>query len=55
MLYHEYETNVSKNNLSSVAANVPAPLCLLGGWAVFLLTNENFKKQHGRYKVGLVK
>ena len=47
MLYSRYETEISRANLSTVAANVPSPLCILGGWAVFLLTNENFKKQHG--------
>ena len=48
MLYSEHEINISKANLSTVAANVPSPLCLLGGWAVFLLANKNFKKVHGR-------
>lgn len=47
MLYSMHETKISQDNLSTVAANVPSPLCILGGWAVFLLTNENFKKQHG--------
>ena len=47
MLYHDDETNISKSYLSNVAASVPRPLCLLGGWAVYLLANENFQKQHG--------
>ena len=48
MLYSEHEINISKANLSTVASSVPSPLCLLGGWAVFLLVNKNFKKMHGR-------
>ena len=48
MLYSEHEINISRTNLSVVAASVPSPLCLLGGWAVFLLTNKNFTKAHGR-------
>ena len=48
MLYSEHEINISRTNLSVVAASVPSPLCLLGGWAVFLLTNKNFTQAHGR-------
>jgi len=47
MLYEDYETNTSRNNLTTVAKSIPAPLCLLGGWAVYLLVNEKFKEEHG--------
>jgi len=48
MLYQNYETDISKKNLSKVFAKIPEPLCLLGGWAVFLTVNRNFRSEHGQ-------
>lgn len=59
MLYENYETDISQNNLSKVFSEVPEPLCLLGGWAVYLIVNENFekanngKKYHGSKDIDL--
>jgi len=47
MLYEDYETDTSKENLQTVAKNVPGPLCLLGGWAVYLNVNKKFKAEYG--------
>ncbi|MCY4490938.1 MAG: hypothetical protein OXC46_05665 [Thaumarchaeota archaeon] len=48
MLYENYETDIPKNNLVKVFSKVTKPLCLLGGWAVYLTVNEAFKKDKGR-------
>jgi len=48
MLYENYETDISKNNLVTVFSKVTAPLCLLGGWAVYLTVNVNYKNDKGR-------
>ncbi len=48
MLYENYETEISKDNLVTVFSKVTKPLCLLGGWAVYLTVNENYKNDKGR-------
>ena len=48
MLYENYETDISKDNLVTVFSKVTAPLCLLGGWAVYLTVNVNYKNDKGR-------
>lgn len=48
MLYEDYETDISKDNLVTVFSKVTKPLCLLGGWAVYLTVNENYKSDKGR-------
>lgn len=48
MLYQNYETEISKKNLRKVFAQIPEPLCLLGGWAIFLTVNQNFRNEHGQ-------
>ena len=48
MLYEKYETDISKDNLVTVFSKVTAPLCLLGGWAVYLTVNVNYKNEKGR-------
>jgi hypothetical protein len=52
MLYQKYETDISQENLSKVCSKVPEPLCLLGGWAVYLTVNESFKEAHMRHYHG---
>ncbi len=44
MLYQKYETDISQENLCKVFSKVPEPLCLLGGWAVYLTVNDSFKE-----------
>ena len=48
MLYQTYETEISQENLSSVLSQLPDPVCILGGWAVYLIVNENFSKERKR-------
>ena len=47
MLYEEYETETSHNNLSKVVSAVPAPACLIGGWAVYYTVNADYKAKTG--------
>lgn len=48
MLYEDFETEASRKNLTTVFSKVNKPFCLLGGWAVYLTVNKNYKKIHGR-------
>lgn len=48
MLYEDYETDISKDNLVTVFSKVTELLCLLGGWAVYLTVNKNYKNDKGR-------
>jgi len=51
-LYPENEIEISKLNLSSVISKVKEPVCLLGGWAVYLTVNKNFSSEQGRDYIG---
>lgn len=48
MLYENYETGIPRNNPVVVFSKVTKPLCLLGGWAVYLTVNENYRKDKWR-------
>lgn len=48
MLYEEYETEISRSNLSRVVSTLPTPVCLLGGWAVFYTVNPRYRADTGR-------
>ncbi len=48
MLYEDYETEISKNNLGAVFSKVTKPVCLLGGWAIYFTVNANYRKEKGR-------
>ncbi|MCH7560599.1 MAG: hypothetical protein IIC67_04380 [Thaumarchaeota archaeon] len=48
MLYQTYETEISQENLTSVLSQLPDPVCIIGGWAVYLTVNENFSKEYKR-------
>lgn len=48
MLYQNYETEVSIRNLREITDILQQPQCLLGGWAVYLTVNKNFKRENGR-------
>ena len=51
-MYPENEIKISKSTLSTVISSVEEPVCLLGGWAVFITTNQNFSNQQGRDYIG---
>lgn len=51
-MYEPYETDISHKILKTVIASLEEPICLLGGWAVYLHVNKNFKKETGREYIG---
>jgi len=46
-LYAGNEMEISKSNLSTVISNVKEPVCLLGGWAVYITVNQKFNAEQG--------
>ena len=48
MLYEDYETKISHENLSKVITALPSPVCLLGGWAVYYTVNTNYNVSNGK-------
>ena len=51
-MYQEFETRTSYNYLQKVISVLQEPVCILGGWAVFLQVNKNFQKAQGRPYLG---
>ena len=44
-MYRNEETTISYRYLQEVIKHLDEPLCLMGGWAVYFLVNENFRKE----------
>ena len=51
-MYETYETGISHRYLKTVIDKLEEPICLIGGWAVYHIVNENFKKAAGRNYIG---
>lgn len=51
-MYLEFETRTSYKYLKQVISILEEPICVLGGWAVFLHVNKNFQKAQGRPYLG---
>ena len=51
-LYNEFETETSYKYLQQIIKILEEPICLLGGWAVYLTVNDNFNKNQGRNYLG---
>ena len=51
-MYLEFETRTSYKYLKQVISALEEPICILGGWAVFLQVNKNFQKAQGRLYLG---
>ncbi|MEK6950987.1 MAG: hypothetical protein AABX13_04665 [Nanoarchaeota archaeon] len=51
-MYLEFETRTSYKYLKQVVSVLEEPICILGGWAVFLHVNKNFQKAQGRPYLG---
>ena len=47
MLHEECETEVPRSALPRVVASLPAPVCLLGGWAVYYTVNARYRSSTG--------
>jgi len=51
-LYQNYEVELSQSQLSKVLSTLEGPICLLGGWAVYVTVNKNFAASRGRNFMG---
>ena len=51
-LYSSFETEISYDYLQKVVEILEEPICILGGWAVYLTVNNNFQKEQGRNYLG---
>ncbi len=51
-LYSEFETKTSYKYLKQIVNILYEPICILGGWAVYLTANDNFNKDQGRNYLG---
>lgn len=51
-MYPEFETRTSYKYLRQVMAALKEPICILGGWAVFLQVNKKFQEAQGRPYLG---
>jgi len=51
-LYNEFETKTSYKYLKQIVSILDEPICILGGWAVYLTVNDNFKETEGRNYLG---
>jgi hypothetical protein len=52
MLCEPNEIKTSEKQLEQVFKRLPAPTCLLGGWAAYYIVNMNFEKANGRTYIG---
>jgi len=52
VLYNAIETDTSYKYLQQIVNILDDPICILGGWAVYLTVNSNFKKAEGRNYLG---
>jgi len=46
-LYDTIEVNASKLALDALIEELPKPVILLGGWAIYLMVNESYQREHG--------
>jgi len=52
VLYSGFETKTSYKYLKQIVSILNEPICILGGWAVYLTVNNNFKETEGRNYLG---
>ena len=52
MLYQSTETKTSQQQMQTIFTQLEKQTCLLGGWAVYYLVNDNFQKSTGRTYIG---
>ena len=51
-MYESFETNLSFEYLQKIIDKIKEPICLLGGWAVYLTVNDNYRKLMHRDYIG---
>ena len=52
VLYSTIETDTSYKYLQQIVKILDEPICILGGWAVYLTVNSNFYESEGRNYLG---
>jgi len=52
VLYQPHEIEISQRYVRNVISKLMEPTCILGGWAVYAIVNENFRREHGRDYLG---
>jgi hypothetical protein len=52
MQYDPGEIRASEKQLEEIFQKLEEPICLLGGWAVYHIVNNNFEKANGRSYIG---
>jgi hypothetical protein len=51
-MYQQTETKTSLEQMQAIFSQLKMQTCLLGGWAVYYLVNQNFEKATGRTYIG---
>lgn len=51
-IYEQMETDAAIDALRTLAHELPEPLILMGGWAVYLTVNESYSKEHNAPYLG---
>jgi phage anti-repressor protein len=51
-LYESIETTSSKSALDHLVMNLEEPIIIIGGWAVYLLVDERYQKEHNSHYLG---
>lgn len=51
-MYDRAETDISWEHLREVIENLEEPIVIMGGWAVYFLVNEGYKRNTGRNYIG---
>ena len=51
-MYAKIETDISYNYLKKLVSKLNEPIIIIGGWAVYLTVNKNYKAEHGSNYIG---
>lgn len=51
-IYETVETTSTRNALDHLIMNLEEPIILIGGWAVYLLVDERYQKEHQTHYLG---
>jgi len=52
MLYQPAETKTSQEQMQAIFSQLKSQTCLLGGWAIYYLVNQNYEQATGRTYIG---
>jgi hypothetical protein len=51
-MYNKKETDISYKYLKSIISKLKEPIIIIGGWAIYLSVNKNYKKEFGLDYIG---